>query len=71
MILKPRRKEQTSKVRIYIDGIWDLFHYGHANAIKQAKATFENSELIVGINTDEDAEFYQGQQVLNLEERMI
>lgn len=71
MLLKPRRRKQETKIRIYIDGVWDLFHHGHANAIKQAKATFENSEIIVGINTDKDCELYQGKPVLTEEERRI
>lgn len=35
-------------VRLLLTGVWDLFHHGHANAMKTAKFLFPNAVLIVG-----------------------
>jgi cytidyltransferase-like protein len=46
----------------------DLFHYGHAAFLRQAKE--HGDVLVVGIHSDKDAEGYKRKPILTLEERM-
>lgn len=52
----------------YTTGVYDLFHIGHLNLLKNAKANCDY--LIVGISTDELVQYKGKSPVIPLEERM-
>lgn len=66
--LGKKKKTGKRRVRVYMDGCFDLMHYGHANALRQAKAL--GDELVVGLVGDEEIVANKGPPVLSMDERL-
>ena len=61
-------------IRIYADGVFDMFHSAHAQMLYQAKVYFgeENASrirLIAGVSSDEDTLKYKGKTAMKEEHR--
>ncbi|ODV84885.1 hypothetical protein CANARDRAFT_183533, partial [[Candida] arabinofermentans NRRL YB-2248] len=56
-------------IRIYADGVFDLFHVGHMRQLEQCKKSFPNVELVVGIPSDAVTHKLKGLTVLTDKQR--
>jgi ethanolamine-phosphate cytidylyltransferase len=59
--------KQPGKVRVWVDGCFDMLHFGHTNAIRQARIL--GDELFVGCHSDEEIKRYKGPPIMQEEER--
>ena len=55
-------------VRVYVDMVADLFHYGHVELLRQARAL--GDYLLVGIHDDATVELHKRKPILTMEERV-
>jgi len=60
---------QDRPIRIYADGVFDLFHLGHMRQLEQAKKSFPNVELVCGIPSDKETHKRKGLTVLTDKQR--
>ena len=69
-------------VRIYADGVYDLFHFGHALQLRQAKLAFaapadapphvvSGVHLLVGVNSDEQCLEHKNIPIMRHAERCV
>ncbi|KAI0565880.1 Ethanolamine-phosphate cytidylyltransferase [Gracilaria domingensis] len=61
--------KKNAPVRVYMDGCFDGMHFGHANALRQAKAL--GDVLVVGINPEHEIRKHKGPPIMSDEERRI
>ncbi|CAG0913008.1 unnamed protein product [Notodromas monacha] len=60
-------EEKKKPVRVWVDGCFDMVHFGHANFLRIAKSM--GDYLVVGVHTDEDITLHKGPPVFDQEER--
>lgn len=59
---------ENKKIIGYTSGVYDLFHVGHLNLLKNAKGLCD--QLIVGVTSDELVAYKNKKAVINHSERM-
>ncbi|KAK9756863.1 hypothetical protein RND81_01G125800 [Saponaria officinalis] len=62
-------RKKKKPIRVYMDGCFDMMHYGHCNALRQARAL--GDQLVVGVVSDTEITANKGPPVTSLDERMI
>lgn len=63
----PHYKKKKRPIRVYMDGCFDMMHYGHCNALRQARAL--GDQLVVGVVSDAEIIANKGPPVTPLDER--
>ena len=69
MFIEEEGQDPNHPVRIYTDGVFDCFHYGHAKVLEQCKKMFPYVHLVVGVCSDADVTKEKGRPIMTAEER--
>mmetsp|Transcript_3143 Transcript_3143/g.6506 ORF Transcript_3143/g.6506 Transcript_3143/m.6506 type:complete len:267 (-) Transcript_3143:1225-2025(-) len=65
----PLGDDPNRPVRLYADGVFDMFHFGHAKLLEQCKKMYKYTYLIVGVSGDEETHRLKGKTVMTEFER--
>lgn len=65
--LNDNDNKKKKEVRVWMDGCFDIVHFGHANALRQGKRM--GDKLFVGVHSDEEIMKHKGPPVFNEKER--
>ncbi|CAI8034574.1 Ethanolamine-phosphate cytidylyltransferase [Geodia barretti] len=63
----PPPQKKQKQVRVWVDGCFDMVHFGHANALRQAKLM--GDVLVAGVHSDAEIKRNKGPPVMNEKER--
>ena len=63
------KQQKPKEIRIFMDGAFDLLHFGHMNAFRLARSL--GTHLVVGVNSDESITQCKGPPLLNDEQRLV
>ena len=66
---QPDGSDPNNPVRVYADGVFDMYHVGHAKVLEQAKKLFQHTYLIVGVSGDKETIEKKGKIVMDEQER--
>jgi ethanolamine-phosphate cytidylyltransferase len=67
-LLPEEPQQEQQEIRIFIDGAFDLLHFGHMNAFRLARSL--GTHLVAGINSDASITQCKGAPLMNDEQRM-
>jgi ethanolamine-phosphate cytidylyltransferase len=65
--LDATKGDKNGQVSIYMDGVFDLMHLGHYNAIRQCSLL--GDYLVAGVNSDADCLKTKGPTIMKIDER--
>lgn len=65
----PDGTDAKNPIKIYSDGVFDCFHYGHARLFEKIKGLFPHVYLIVGVCLDEDIEREKAAPIMTQDQR--
>ena len=65
--INEKTSSDDQKIRLYVDGAFDITHSGHFNALRRAKQLCD--VLVVGVCSDEEIKKYKGPPLMTVVER--
>lgn len=65
-----RKINQNTQIKVYCDGVFDMFHFGHMRMLKQIKDLFPNVYLVAGVCSDVDIGKNKGSRIMSDTERI-
>jgi choline-phosphate cytidylyltransferase len=70
-VFEDNKHQHTLKCpRVYVDGVYDLFHFGHAEMLGRVRAKFgAHAVIIAGIARDDDCLKYKRKPIMTQDER--